>query len=1064
MGFCFGQTANPGNVGTGNLTAWFTPANLANGNVTNWTTTFPILPFSQISVTDNSAPYPIATETPANATSNYNRTIQFSNPNGINQALTNNANINLLSNSNANDQGTFFMAFFIPAPKVNGHMLLYNNGSAGIQFRNLGSITRLAISNGFGDTPNGCKERQEDFLPTIVSYEGNRSGGNSMKGFDKGGILPVGVASQSTGSAGLYFGCYAGDNGSGYTGFIHEAIFYNRDLTLPEISRVHTYLAIKYGITLDNSGGGTYGDYANTNGTLVWDASINAGYHNDVIGLGRDTRQSLLQKQSHSFDDQMRIYIDTLRTTNLGNSGTFLSDTSYVIIGHNNANTCNNTASASEAPSGISARLAREWKVTKSNFSQDFHLDLAIDTCNNPGFSIGTVDFGQLKLLVDADGDFSNAQVFDQTNGLIFSMVNDYITVRNIGNIHLPDNATRYITLAYNSPQVTLAGPDSLCQGESAWYYWNVLNVPGPVNFSYSDGSSTYNLTNIQTGDSIQFTPTTSTTITVFNDPNFITCCGGNTNTSFTIYMGVSTQIVANATDTLVCLGDSVLIYGSGAQSYTWSNGAPDSSYITISSNSNLYVTGIDAEGCSGTDSISIYINSSVNFMALASDTILCYGDSTKVYGVGGSNYSWTGGIQDNVDFVPQQSQTYYLTGNGDSGCTEIDSVFIMVVPPLNVLANTNTAEICDGDSVLLYGSGATTYQWYPTVVDSVYFQPTSSSWYMVMGSDGYGCSDTDSLFIVLNPSPNVTANASANEICSGESILLFGAGANSYNWNSGVVNNATFQPLSSGFFTVVGSTPEGCSDTDSIFIIVHARPTVMANSSDTTVCRGDSTLVFGSGAQTYAWNNGVQNSLSFQPTLSQLYTVIGTDMNGCMDTSTIYITVNEINPLYLGPDTVLCEGDELTLSTMSAYAEYNWNTGAITPTIVVNQQGTYLLETRDENGCFASDSIRILIRFDCDTVDFDPLIFVPNAFTPDGNIYNNLFRAVTNDLEEFRMTIYNRWGEVIYETSDPLQGWDGTYGGKLVPSGMYVYKINYRGFREFADPQEIHGTFHLLR
>ena len=101
------------------------------------------------------------------------------------------------------------------------------------------------------------------------------------------------------------------------------------------MNKIHSYLAVKYGITLENTGGGTQGDYLATTGTTIWDASVNSSYHNDVIGIGRDDNQALLQKQSHSFYDIERLYIDFLQPTNVSNSGIINSDTSYVMMGNN---------------------------------------------------------------------------------------------------------------------------------------------------------------------------------------------------------------------------------------------------------------------------------------------------------------------------------------------------------------------------------------------------------------------------------------------------------------------------------------------------------------------------------------------------------------------------------------------------------------------------------------------------------------------------------------------------------------------------------------------------------
>lgn len=489
---------NPGNVGTPNLTAWFKPDNLALGNVTNWTTTLPIGPGS-VTVSDNTAPYPVATNTPLNNTSNYNTTIEFSaNSNAAIKALQNNSSLNLLNNATSASQGTFFSVYYFPSfIRNNNHMMLYNEaGSDAIQFRNLNTVGRFATGRGVGISTNASRDWSETNLPTIISYKGNRSGAGTLTTNHNSAIFTGGGASQSSGAMGLHFGIMPGNVNSPYNGFLSEFIFYNRDLTLLEMNKIHSYLAVKYGITLENTGGGTQGDYLATTGTTIWDASVNSSYHNDVIGIGRDDNQALLQKQSHSFYDIERLYIDFLQPTNVSNSGIINSDTSYVMMGNNGGLLCNTLSTAAELPASpmFNSRIEREWKITKTNFSQNFNCDITISPC-----AIG-VDFDTtcLALLVDDDGDFTNSTAFNSTSGLVFSKSGNTITVSGISNIHIPNNSTRYITLASVTFTKEL-GPDTTkCKGDTieldagnigASYLWNTgdttqkLNVLNPGVF-----------------------------------------------------------------------------------------------------------------------------------------------------------------------------------------------------------------------------------------------------------------------------------------------------------------------------------------------------------------------------------------------------------------------------------------------------------------------------------------------------------------------------------------------------------------------------------------------------
>jgi hypothetical protein len=441
---------NPGNVGTTNLTAWFMPDALPLGNATTWTTTYPV-GINSTTVTDALTPYPQATNTPVGDVSNYNTTLEFTGNTTANlKAFENNASPNFLNNINGADQGTFFCAYLLPTATSNDHLVLYNEtGLDAIQLRNLGANGLMGLGK-TGNSVNGARTWAEGFVPSIVSYKGNKTGATTMNLYDRSSESLTSSNSASTGPTGLYFGVKPGIGSSPLNGYLHEVIFYNTDLTNLEMVKVNTYLAIKYGATLLNTGGGTQGDYISTNGNTVWFAAIYPTYHNDVIGIARDDNQGLLQKQSHSYDDTTRIYLNALTATNTANSGAFSTDNSYVTIGHNTDQMCATIASNAEIPGtcGLYSRLEREWKVTNTNFTDQFNLDLTLNACANQG----SVNPNELRLLVDDDGNFSNGGTTCYFNGdgtgIVISYANPVVTVSNISNTHLSLNTTNYITIA----------------------------------------------------------------------------------------------------------------------------------------------------------------------------------------------------------------------------------------------------------------------------------------------------------------------------------------------------------------------------------------------------------------------------------------------------------------------------------------------------------------------------------------------------------------------------------------------------------------------------------------
>ena len=281
-------------------------------------------------------------------------------------------------------------------------------------------------------------------------------------------------------------------NTNGSSAEIAEIIIFNDALEAAELLKAETYLAIKYGITLDNTGSGINGDYSSSDAKTLWDADANSAYHNDVIGIGRDDIQGLLQKQSHTLDDTSRIYLNSIAASNQANGSSVNSNISYVLMGHNKGKVCNTSASAAEVPTGITsctfyARLEREWKITKTNFSQNFNTDIKLNSCGVPG----SVNTANLRVLIDDDGDFSNGGTSCYFNGdgsgIVISYSNPEITISNISNTHIPDNSTRFVTIgSVNSLTplpVELGNYTVECRNGQATLLWSTISETNNANF-----------------------------------------------------------------------------------------------------------------------------------------------------------------------------------------------------------------------------------------------------------------------------------------------------------------------------------------------------------------------------------------------------------------------------------------------------------------------------------------------------------------------------------------------------------------------------------------------------
>jgi hypothetical protein len=235
---------------------------------------------------------------------------------------------------------------------------------------------------------------------------------------------------------------HSGNSTRGFKGYLSELIVYNSILNPLEVSSIYSYLAIKYGFVMPD-------DYVasddGTTTTTIWDADMPSGYQNDIIAIGRNDASGLYQKQSHDPGDMLNIYVQALSADNAANTGTISNDMSFLVIGHDGERLA--SIDKMEVPPGVVTRFDREWKITNTNFTDTYSLEFEWD-------EIGSLDITDIVLLVDDDGDFSDAAVFDTSDGLTFT--EGSIIVGGINTAHVQANTTSFLTIASISSDTPL--------------------------------------------------------------------------------------------------------------------------------------------------------------------------------------------------------------------------------------------------------------------------------------------------------------------------------------------------------------------------------------------------------------------------------------------------------------------------------------------------------------------------------------------------------------------------------------------------------------------------------
>ena len=577
-------------------------------------------------------------------------------------------------------------------------------------------------------------------------------------------------------------------------------------------------------------------------------------------------------------------------------------------------------------------------------------------------------------------------------------------------------------------------------------------------------------------------------TYTVTVNPRAIASC---TSTD-TIHVHVVGDFAISNHDTVICLGQSVpvTINGSNEINYSWT---PTTGVVTaISQNPTITppaqgnytytATGSYANCPNYVHSFQIHVDTPANTVTLI-DTI-CVGMTTSydftVPGTAYYHYQWVSapvaGITFSNDTIPNPVVTpttggsYILTVTIRplaAACATTNTVKLHVLPNTLDIHPSDTS-ICAGQVLQIIGTGDVNfhYQWIPTAGIAVsnalnaFIQPDTSGTYVVTASF-HSCPDIhDTLHLDVEPNPIVYVGGN-KVLCQFDTLHLTASvdpawyTGYTYTWSpaADLDNTSTRTVVFSGNTTtnlhVVVTTPAGCKSEDSALVTVFPGNFASVSGAG-EFCPHDSavlTVVPATGV-TYQWHpplyldDSTSGSPVIRPIASQTYTIVATTNNGCKDTVTYSATVFPAAVIYLGDAVTLYPGESYHIVPSTNCVSFAWfppegltSISTSDPTAQPDVSTQYVVHASTEHGCKTSDSISIY-------VSDESLIAVPNAFTP-GNGANSEFKIMLRgiaNLNYFR--IFNRWGNLIFETKDINKGWDGSYKGVPQPFGVFVYEI----------------------
>ncbi len=307
---------------------------------------------------------------------------------------------------------------------------------------------------------------------------------------------------------------------------------------------------------------------------------------------------------------------------------------------------------------------------------------------------------------------------------------------------------------------------------------------------------------------------------------------------------------------------------------------------------------------------------------------------------------------------------------------------------------------------------------------------------------------------VVTGLNADTTVNSTLDTVVCFENAIQVTApsGFADYVWNDGV--SGPSRPLNTdGIYWVYSY--ESCSIKVDSFKVKFVNLEVDLG-PDTAICNNSEILLDAtSPGATYKWQDG-STEATFKATQKGSYSVKLIKDN-CITGDTIVINTFEPYLDILEDDTTICNDESLTLHTAAApISNYLWNNGSTAPDLIVNKAGSYWVVATNACGTF-TDSVTIEMQ-NCDCRSF-----VPNAFSPNGDQANDVYKIRTNcNATNFVMSIYNRYGQRVFTTQSPDKGWDGTFNGEAMDVGTYFYYIKFKGPR--GDDFERKGDLILLR
>ena len=632
---------------------------------------------------------------------------------------------------------------------------------------------------------------------------------------------------------------------------------------------------------------------------------------------------------------------------------------------------------------------------------------------------------------------WSNGATTQNNTGLTFGVYT--VTVSDVSGCSFKDSL---VISTYPNPKISIMpASDSICSGGNI-----ILNASGGKTYSWAPDSEL----NCINCPSPTATPTISVTYTVIG-----TNSDGCTATAGAFILVIPSKGLSIIGKDSLCTGITVTLTASaGGTSYLWMPDNLTGQSVMVSPSQTTTYTCTMSSSCGNlVDSFKVNVIQPPLVNINATPDSICFGNSSTLKASGGTNYLWsTGATTSSVvtsDTISVET-TFTVTVTNYGFCPTTKTITVFPNSPKAEL-QLNKDTICAGSSTTLTASGGQGYLWSNNATtSSITISLSRTSPVSVTVTTACGKNNlTDTIHVIPLPMPVI---AGQNHVCADSSATLTVSGGETYKWSSGETSSTikTKSIVNATSYTVTAYN--GACTADTSFIVSVYPPPVVTITKDTNICSGQSITLHATGGGTYKWStSSTYDTTMVSPTSTTSYKV--TVDSTCINSASTTVNVDAPS-LFVGSDTTIYIGDTALLLafSQSPNTTYTWQPNNYLscntcPSPLANppQTTTYTVLSVDGKGCTVDKIVTVYVEPHC--YDF----VVPNVFTPNGDGINDLL--VIKELEVYEnadyrdlaysITIYDRWGKVMYKSSNPSVYWDGNnMNGAKAPDGVYFYII----------------------